>query len=64
MDHGNPVSDISQYVPEPICPVLGARKHEDGVLVLSQERHEEIGLAVMRRMVQALCDTDSRSGRA
>lgn len=35
MDHGDLVSDIPQDMPEPIGSMLGARKHKDGVLVLT-----------------------------
>ena len=54
MDHGNLMSDIPQDVSEPICAVLGARKHENRLLFFSQKRHEEISLTVVRRMMQAL----------
>jgi hypothetical protein len=64
MDHGHFVADISQEVPEPIGSMLGARKYKDGVLVLSQQRHEQIRLAVVSRMMQALGDPDSRRRRA
>ena len=64
MDHCNPVADIPQDMPQAICPVLGTREHEDGVLFLSQKRHEKIGLAVVGRMMQALSDAFSGGRRA
>ena len=64
MDHGYLMPGIAQYMAEPIGSMLGACKHKDGVLVLSQQGHEQIGLAVVSRMMQALSDPDSRRRRA
>ena len=64
MDHGHLVADVSQEMPEPIGSMFGACKHEHGLLFLSQKGHEQIGLAVVSRMMQALSDTHSRRRRA
>ena len=62
MNDGDLVSDISQYMTEPIGSMLRARKHKDSVLFPSQKGDEQVRLTVVRRMMEALRHADRRRG--
>jgi hypothetical protein len=64
VNHGHLVPGASQNTAELVGPMLRPGKDEHGVLVLSQQRHQETGLAIVGGVMHRLGHAARRRGRA